>query len=361
MAINKVVVAAGGTGGHVFPALALYRRLRQDGVQVILATDERGLAYTDGFDDADIVVLPAGGIVSGSIPKRVSGLFKLGHGFVKSIGLLRREKPDAVIGMGGYPSVGPLLSAQVLRIPNVLHEQNSVMGAANKVIARGANKVALSFPETEGAVGNTQLTGNMLRSSVIEVGESSYPTPTPGRPLKIVVMGGSQGAHSISEAVPAALAQIDEDLRKRIHVVHQGRPEDVAAVTEAYGAAGVTSEVVTFVDVPTELVDTHLVISRSGASTVGDVAVARRPAIYLPLLTNPDLQQVKNANSVASVGGAVVHREDEGDATDLAALISSLLSDPQRLTQMADAARAWSRPHAVDDVVAIVETINSKK
>lgn len=349
-----MVLAAGGTAGHVFPALAIREVLVKRGVDVRLFSDDRGLKYIDETDRDWVDEIPSGGLVTGSIRKRVSNLGKLVTGGFRARKLLRGYKPDLVIGLGGYASVGPILAASRQGVPTVLHEQNSVMGAANKVTARQADAVALTFDPTEGARGACTVTGNPSRPAIGAAGELPYPSPELIDPLGVLVMGGSQGARSISEQVPAALAALPPALGQRLRVVHQARSEDHDRVTAAYQAAHIEAQVVPFVDVPAALPDTHLVISRSGATTVCDMAVARRPAIYLPLLTHSDLQQVKNASAVVDAGGALLCREDEHDAADLAAMVESLLGDPERLQSMADAARAWSRPDAADAIVALL-------
>lgn len=352
--LQSVVIAGGGTAGHVFPALALYRALRHEGVKVTLLTDERGLRYAGDFDSADVETLPSGGLVSGSVTKRVKNLLKLGSGYVQSRKRLKAMAPDVVVGMGGYASVGPLLAAQHLKIRNVLHDQNSVMGQANKLTARRADVVALSFDPTEGAPEGGVITGNLCRADVVAVGAQPFVAPAADGPFTILVMGGSQGAKSISENVPAALAALPEPLRSRLRVTHQGRVDDHPAVRAAYEGAGVEARIESFVDVPEELATTHLVITRAGASTVCDVAVARRAAIYLPLLTHADLQQVKNGAVVVQAGGAILHREDEGTTADLAAHVETLMTNPDRLVVMADAAHGWSRPDAVDALIALL-------
>lgn len=338
----------------MFPAFALYRRLLDDGAEVALLTDDRGQRYAGDFAPSDVTVLPSGGVVTGSISTRAKNITKLAMGYSKARQYLRASRPDAVVGMGGYAAVGPLLSAQHMGIRSILHEQNSVMGLANKVSARKANFVALSFDPTEGSRGNCVVTGNPCRPEVIAVGNSAYPTPETGRSIGVLVMGGSQGARSISDNVPAALGSLPQDLTSRLQVVHQARPEDHRRVIAAYADAGVAAEVESFVDVPGVLAASHLVIARSGASTVCDVAVARRPAIYLPLLTHADLQQVKNAQAVVDHGGALIHREDHGDQTQLTESITTLLAEPERLEAMADAAYGWSSPQAADAIIELI-------
>ncbi len=350
----KVVLAAGGTAGHVFPALAIRELLVERGSEVRLYCDERALAYLGDLDRASVDVVASGGLVTGSIRKRATNLTKLVSGSFHARSLLKAFRPDLVIGLGGYASVGPVLAARQLGIPSVLHEQNSVMGAANKVTARSANAVALTFDPTEGARGTCHVTGNPSRPGIIAVGDQPFPTPAASDTIGIVIMGGSQGARVVSDRVPAALAGLPEAMRARLQVTHQARPEDHERVSAAYAAARITATVEPFIDVPAALPHAHLVITRSGATTVCDLAVARRPAIYLPLLSHKDLQQVKNAQAVVSAGGAIICREDETDTAELRERIASLLAAPDRLTAMADAARAWSRPNAANDIVALL-------
>lgn len=353
--MQRVVIAAGGTGGHVFPGLAIRRELRDRGVEVRVFTDERGLDYLDEVPRSEVEIVPSGGLVTGSIRRRARNLGRLVRGVAVSRRALAAYAPDMVIGLGGYPSVGPIMMARRLGIPTVLHEQNSVMGAANKFTARSADAVALTYDPTEGARGACVVTGNPCRRELVAIGESTYPTPGENDRLGVLVMGGSQGARSISSIVPAALARLDDDVRSRLDVVHQARAEDHDHAIAAYEQAGIEATAMPFVDVPATLPTTHLVVSRSGAATVCDVAVARRPAVYLPLLTHADLQQVKNATAVERTGGAIVRREDEHDAASLASTIARLLADPAELTTMADNARAWSRPDAASAIIDLVD------
>lgn len=354
---RTVVLAAGGTAGHVFPALALYQALRDRGDRAYLLTDHRGLRYADAFAPADRRVLPSGGLVTGSVVKRVTNLGKLAAGLLQARTALKQIKPDAVIGLGGYAAFGPIVAARQLGIPTVLHDQNSVMGLANKATARFATSVALSFDPTEGAevaAGKSTITGNPSRAGVVAIGALPYPPLSPTDHIGILIMGGSQGARSVSETVPAALAALPEEMRLRLRVVHQGRSEDHGAVRSAYAAAKISADVVAFVDVPEILPTTHLVIARSGASAVCDMAVAGRPAVYLPLLTHSDLQQVKNAQAVVNAGGALIHREDQRSTADLTQTVQRLLGDPNELRQMAAASRQWSRPDAVDAILGLI-------
>lgn len=353
--LQRVVLAAGGTAGHVFPALAIRAGLVERGVDVRLYCDQRALAYVGDLDRSSIEVVPSGGLVTGSFRRRLGNLAKLARGLVISRRLLRTHRPDLVVGLGGYASVGPVLAARRLGIPSVLHEQNSVMGAANRFTAPRAGAVALTFDPTENARGDCTVTGNPSRPEIIAIGATPFPSPMSGDRVGILVMGGSQGARIVSDRVPAALAALPEALRERLRVVHQARAEDHDRVVLAYEAAAIDASVEPFVDVPTALPDTHLVIARSGATTVCDLAVARRPAIYLPLLSHADLQQVKNASAVVNAGGAVLAREDECDVEQLASTVADLIGDPAQLQTMADAARAWSRPDAAEAILSLLD------
>lgn len=352
--MKRVVLAAGGTAGHVFPALAIRRELIERNVEVRLFSDERGLAYLGDVDRSEIDVVPSGGLVSGSARNRARNLGRLAHGARVARHRLKAFGPDLVIGLGGYPSVAPIMMASRLGIPTVLHEQNSVMGAANKLSARSADAIGLTFDPTEGARGKCRVTGNPSRREIVAIGDRPYPTPTDDSRLGVLVIGGSQGSRSVSETVPAALGLLVEGLRRRLDVVHQARSEDHEMVVATYEDAGITAVVESFVDVPETLPSTHLAIARAGATTVCEFAVARRPAVYLPLLTHRDLQQVKNATAVEQAGGAVVRSEDRHDRTSLAATIGSLLERPAELTRMADAARDWSRPDAVSAIIDLL-------
>ena len=353
--LQRVVLAAGGTAGHVFPALAIRASLVERGVDVRLYCDERALPYLGDLDHSSIEIVPSGGLVTGSVRKRLANLAKLARGLVISRRLLRTHRPDLVIGLGGYASVGPVLAARQLGIPSVLHEQNSVMGAANRFTAPRADAVALTYDPTENARGDCTVTGNPSRPEIIAIGAAPFPTPASGDRLGLLVLGGSQGARVVSDRVPAALAALPDAQRKRLRVIHQARPEDHDRVVHAYEAADIDASVEPFVDVPAALPDTHLVIARSGATTVCDLAVARRPAIYLPLLSHADLQQVKNASAVVDAGGAVLCREDECDVDQLSATVHDVISDPDRLRTMADAAHAWSRPDAADAILVLLD------
>lgn len=352
--LRRVVLAAGGTAGHVFPALALREVLVDQGAEVRLYCDDRALAWLGDLDRSTVEVLASGGIVTGSFSTRLRNLFRLGTGIWKARDALRRDRPDLVIGLGGYGSFGPVLAASHLKIPSVLHEQNSVMGLANKFTAPRADAVALTFDPTEGAKGNCIVTGNPCRTTVAAVGAAPYPHLEADGPLGILVMGGSQGARVVSDRVPAALAGLPAATRQRLRVLHQARPEDNDRVVAAYDSAHIEAQVASFIDVPAALPQTHLAIARSGATTVCDLAVARRPAIYLPLLTHSDLQQVKNAQAVVDAGGALMLREDETDTEDLSEAIAGLLASPGDLTVMADAARAWSRPDAAEAILNLL-------
>lgn len=355
-ALRYVVLAAGGTGGHVFPAEALCRVLVESGTSVLLMTDPRGRAFTGGFVGARVRVIPSGGLVSGPLRKRIHGLVRVGLGTIKCVRSFWRERPDAVVGFGSYASLPPLLAAKALRIPIALHEQNSVMGATNRRFARSASLVGLSFPvETEAASGAALLVGNFVRPAVRDA--ASTQQAHDGN-IRILVIGGSQGSSEISQVVPAAIAELDAEIRSRMKVLHQARRED-GFVQSVYGKNGIDATISEFVDMPSSLAVADLVVARSGASTVWDVAVSGRPAVYLPLKTHRDLQQVKNAEHIASAGGALVV-ESPTDVDSVVESLRTLLENPSRLAEMGSAAAKWAGPDGAREFVAHLEAMTVK-
>jgi UDP-N-acetylglucosamine--N-acetylmuramyl-(pentapeptide) pyrophosphoryl-undecaprenol N-acetylglucosamine transferase len=355
---RKVVVAAGGTGGHMFPALALVRTLQGRGQEVLLACDARGARYVPaGMAHQEI---PAGS-PSGSARRRLAGMARLGPGLVRALALLRRERPAAVAAFGGYASVPVGLAAGLLRIPLLVHEQNAILGRANRLIARRAGLLALSFGETQG-VGAARraarrVTGNPVRAEVVARRAEPYRTPLRDGPLAVVVVGGSQGARVLSEVLPAAIAHLPKAERARLRLAQQCRPEDLERVASAYEGLGFEAELATFFeDLPERLARAQLVISRSGASSVAELLVLGRPALLVPYRHAADDHQRVNAEAVARAGAGWVIGEAELDAERLATRLSECLDQPQQLAEMARAAHALGQP---DAAAALADALDS--
>ena len=346
-----VVLASGGTGGHLFPAFALAEVLQQRGAAVKLFTDPRGAEYGQEFDFVERTIIPSMGLFRTSKLQQIKGVFALGRGYMKARSLLSKIKPAAVVGFGGYASAPTVWAAQHMGIPTLMHEQNSVMGRANRLLSKNAKQVCLSFPNTQGlegfGEGRTTLVGNPVRKNV--VGLSAYAAPNPGEPFRIFVYGGSQGAAALSKMVPDALAQLSEHERSRIDIRQQARPEDMQSLGQRYKELGINAELATFFsDMPENYRQAHLVICRSGASSVAEVATVGRPCVFVPLPTAVDDQQTLNARSLTDADAAWLQPQGEQAASELSALLSELLVDPLRLDAVAKRALAQSHANAAN-------------
>ncbi len=338
-----VLLAAGGTGGHLFPAEALSAALVRQGVDVALATDARAAKFSEHF--SQVHVIPSA-TLRGRDPlslMRTAGTLAYGTG--KAFAMLGRVRPVVVVGFGGYPSVPPLLAASLRRIPTLIHEQNAVMGRANRFLARSVTAIATGFPGiTDGnpdLAAKTTHVGNPVRPAVIEAAAVPYDAPKPDGAFRVLVFGGSQGARIMAEIVPPAVARLEEHLKMRLKIVQQAREEDVQAVRESYAKSGVKAEIAPFFsDLPARMADSHLVISRSGASTVAELSAVGRPAILVPLPHALDQDQAANAAVLEQAGGAIRLLQADFTPDRLAAEIAALAGDSRRLAAMAGAARA---------------------
>jgi UDP-N-acetylglucosamine--N-acetylmuramyl-(pentapeptide) pyrophosphoryl-undecaprenol N-acetylglucosamine transferase len=353
-----VLLAAGGTGGHLFPAEALAEALKRRGVLVDLATDERAERYGTKFPARDIHVI-ASETVRGRDPislARTAG--RLGFGTLQALRLIGRIKPSAVIGFGGYPTVPPVLAATLRNIPTLIHEQNAVMGRANRFLASRVTAIATSFADV--LAREPQLnakatrTGNPVRPAVIAAA-ATYAAPAAGGTLALLTFGGSQGARIMADIVPPAIERLDRDLRSRLTVVQQARDEDLARVKDIYARARVAAEVATFfVDLPARIAASHLVVARSGASTVAELAAIGRPAILVPLPHALDQDQSANAGVLERAGGALRLRQDDFTPERLAAEITALAQAPEKLVAMATAARSQGALDAAERLADLV-------
>jgi UDP-N-acetylglucosamine--N-acetylmuramyl-(pentapeptide) pyrophosphoryl-undecaprenol N-acetylglucosamine transferase len=355
---RAMVLAAGGTGGHLFPAQALAEVLSGRGYAVHLVSDERGAAYGGRFPATAIHAIPASTLTPRR-PWRLPGqLLRLARGLAQSRRLLLAIAPGAVVGFGGYPSLPPLVAASRLGIPVVVHEQNAVMGRANRFLARRARIVATSFPEVAGLAGTsapTVITGNPVRRAVIEVRDTPYSPPGADEVFRLLVVGGSQGARFFSDFMPRVIAELPLAVRRRLSLTQQCRPEDLARVKSACERLGVEAELKAFFDdLPRRIADAHLVVARAGASTVAELAVVGRPAIFVPLPHAIDHDQQRNAESWARAGAGWVRRQDDIDAAEFAAFLTRLRYGEEDLARAAGAARALGRPDAAERLAEVV-------
>lgn len=352
------VVAAGGTGGHLFPAQALAQALIARGWRIVLATDDRVRALTDSFPAERRIPLSAATYRPGDpfgMGRAGLAIFK---GVLQARAALSELKPAIVVGFGGYPSLPALLAAISQGRRTMIHEQNAVMGRANRLLARRVTAVASAFPtlmKAPQAVQRRAVTvGNPVRPEVQALYDRPYQPPTVE--VRLLVTGGSQGARLLSERVPEAIALLSPALRARLKVQQQTRAESIDGARRAYEAAGVEAEIAPFFQGMAErLAAAHLMIGRAGASTVCEIAVAGRPAILVPLKIALDDDQGQNARLLAEAGGAVVLREDALTAEALARVLEGLINDPDRLAKMAAAAHAVGKPDAADRLADLVE------
>ena len=356
-AAPPVLVAAGGTGGHLFPAEALAAALGKRGIPVHLATDRRAARYGGAFAD-DAIHVVSSATLRGRNPVAVAKtLTALGIGFYQANALIRRLKPAAVIGFGGYPTLPPVLAAAWRGVPSLIHDANAVIGRANRFLAPRVSAIATTFPDlfrdAPALAAKATLTGNPVRPAVAAAAATPYPAA--GGALRLLVFGGSQGARILADIVPPAITLLPPDLRSRLAVVQQARDEDLGRVRAAYAEASVAADVAPFfADLPARMAATHLVISRSGASTVAELAAIGRPAILVPLPHALDQDQFANAGVLENAGGAIRIVQAAFTPRRLADEIAALAAAPQRLGSMASAARSLGRLDAADRLADLV-------
>jgi UDP-N-acetylglucosamine--N-acetylmuramyl-(pentapeptide) pyrophosphoryl-undecaprenol N-acetylglucosamine transferase len=355
----RILLAAGGTGGHMFPAEALAQALLARGLAVDLATDERGGGFGDRLPQVKVHRISSGGVAGKGVIARLCNFMRLGWGFVQSRGLLRRLRPAVVVGFGGYPSIPPLVAAQRGEVPTVLHEQNAVMGRANRFLAKRATRLALSFEQVQFsgrvAADRRTVTGNPVRPEISAIGDAPYSAPRVGEKVRLFVMGGSLGARVFGKAVPDAVALLHQDLRRRLAIAQQARAEDLAQVGDAYRALDLSVELKPFFeDVPERLRQAHFLITRAGASTLAELAAAGRPAILVPLPNSIDDHQMANARALDSIGGGWLLPESQLSPTALAKILEAALTEPARLEQAAAAAKSLGKRDAADRLADIV-------
>jgi len=353
-----VLLAAGGTGGHLFPAEALADAFKRRGVVVDLATDERATRYGHDFPARTTHVIPSATIRGRDPLSLVKTAALLGVGAMKSLLLLRRIRPVAVVGFGGYPTLPPVLAATLRRIPTVIHDANAVMGRANRMLAPRVTAIATSFPGMkldDALAAKATTTGNPVRPMVLAAAAQPYAAPTPGGTLNLLITGGSQGARVMADVVPPAIEAMAPELRARLAIVQQARGEDETRVRDAYARLGVKAEVAPFFsDLPARIAATHLVVSRSGASTVAELAAIGRPSILVPLPHALDQDQLANATVLANAGGAIVLKQDDFTPARLASEIAALAADPAKLSAMAAGAKSAGVLDAADRLADLV-------
>ena len=349
-----VLLAAGGTGGHMFPAEALAGQLLSRGYRVGLVTDRRGAGFGDRLPAVEIHRISAGGLAGRGFFERLGALLRLARGFFEARSLVAKLRPRIAVGFGGYASVPTMLAAARAGLPTLLHEQNAVLGRANRLLASRAGAVATSFADTSAlGAAKAHFTGNPVRPAIAALAARAYAAPI--ERFGLLVLGGSQGARVFSALVPAAIGLLPEVLRQRLVIAQQCRAEDLEAARAAYRGLGIEAELSTFfTDVPERLGQAHLVICRSGASTVAELATAGRPAILLPYPHAADDHQTANARSFAAAGGGWLLPESEATPQRLAEMLRPLIEQPSALMLAANRARRIGLPDAAARLADLV-------
>ncbi len=356
---GRVVIAAGGTGGHMFPAQALAEAMLARGWEVRLATDERGARYAGGFPEAvPRDVMASATFARGGPAEKAAVPFRIAGGVGRAGWGMLRRRPDVVVGFGGYPTIPALSAALALRLPRMIHEQNGVLGRVNAAFAGRVACVACGTWPTrlpEGVEGIH--VGNPVRRGVLDRAGAPYIAPG-DYPMSLLVIGGSQGARILSDVVPEAVAALPEALRRNLRVAHQARAEDAGRVTSAYAAADVGAEVAPFfADIARRISEAQLVVARAGASTIADLSVIGRPSVLIPFAAAAADHQTANARGLAKANAAILIPESKLGAASLAEQLALVLDNPDAASRMAHAALAQARPDAAERLADLVEAV----
>jgi UDP-N-acetylglucosamine--N-acetylmuramyl-(pentapeptide) pyrophosphoryl-undecaprenol N-acetylglucosamine transferase len=355
---GPIVLSAGGTGGHLFPAQALAGELRRRGHFIVVMTDARFANYATSFPGSRIETVPSAPLNSLLAP------LKIAAGILLALGKLLRLRPAAVIGFGGYPSVPVMLAAVIARLPTAIIEQNAVVGRANRLVMNHVRRVAAAFPIARFAPRDGSkivLTGNPLRPEVSALWGATYNSPSVDGTLHLLVFGGSQGARALSEIVPAAITRLPDALKARLSLVQQCRPEDIEYVSAIYAGAGIPAELKAFfTDLPRRMAEAQLVIGRSGAGTVSELMAIGRPAILVPLPHALDDNQTPNAEILSRAGAGWTVAQRDLTADGLAKMLAEILSAPSELAARAGRAHALATPGAAEKLADMVEQLNER-
>lgn len=343
----------------MFPAQSLAEEAKARGWSVLLLTDVRGRRYTDDFPADHIVDLQTASPSAQGFLAKAKAAFTLLGGIRKASQTLKLFDADAVLGFGGYPSAPAMLAAQRRGIPTGIHEQNAVLGRANRLAVGRAGFLAHGFPVLDRSPSGVAIVevGNPVRQAVYDATEQGYTSPETG-PLRVLVFGGSQGASLFARIIAPAMAALPAHLRQRLEVTHQVLQDDHEATAAIYAEAGIRAELAPFFsDLPARIAASHLVIARSGASSVSELSVIGRPSVLVPLKIAMDDHQRMNADVLTEAGAAERILEDELSIEGAAQTLTSLLSQPQRLTAMAEAAKGRMAAGAASTLADLTEKL----
>ena len=356
-----VLIAAGGTGGHLFPAISLADKMKAEGFQVTFMTDSRGKAYGIDTSRLNVVTVEADHFVGG-LSKKVFAAFSNIKGFLKALWVIWKTKPDVVVGFGGYASFPAVVSAILLRIPSVIHQADACLGRTNRLLAPYVSRIATSYPDVKFLKpewqGKVVLTGIPLRAEITALYAQPEPRIEENGKFHILVIGGSQGAHIFGQIVPEAVKYLPIEHQRRLVIAQQCRPEYLKDVREAYKTSGASVELTHFFeDMPLHYRDAHLVIGRSGASSVSEIACAGRPAIFVPYPHAMDDHQTSNAESAFEVGGGRVIPQSLFASEKLAHILEEFFENPWKLTDAAVNMRRLARPDATDHLISLIKSL----
>jgi UDP-N-acetylglucosamine--N-acetylmuramyl-(pentapeptide) pyrophosphoryl-undecaprenol N-acetylglucosamine transferase len=358
----SIILTAGGTGGHIFPAHALAGELMRRGYEVDLITDSRSNYLGEGFPGRAVHKVPSATFRGKSPIEAIKMMATNSNGFKMAYDIMGELKPKALVGFGGYPTLPPVLAALARGIPAMIHEQNSVMGRANRFLAPMVKAIALSFEDTKFLEGKlaekSYVTGTPLREAVMEQRGGTYQPPGSGQPLNLLCFGGSQGARFFSDTMPIALQLLPPELRDRLMVVQQCREEDIDRVFDAYEVAGVAAELATFFDdLPYRMGGAHLVVCRSGATTCAELAALGRPAVLVPLPNSVDNDQLENATRFEKAGAGWCFEQSIMTPERLAGTLRRLFEEPATLARAASRSKSLARYDAVVRLTDLVMTL----
>ncbi len=363
---DTIILAAGGTAGHMFPASALAEQLKKNGYDVHLATDKRGMAFVAELMPMEIHNIPAATVYAGGILALPFRLLTLSVSVLVSLFLILKLQPKVIIGFGGYPSFGPVFAGRLLRRKVLVHEQNAVLGRVNRLAANSGSYVATSYANTANmptrAAERARRTGNPLRPAVLKAAQGGYRFLSPGRPFELLIFGGSQGASVFAKTVPAAIALLPENQQKRLRVVHQVRKADMREALDIYGEMGVYAEIRDFFsDLPSRMRRAHLMVARGGAATIAELTALGTPAIIVPLPGSLDQDQANNVRELADEGGAILLPQSDMSPEKLAQELEQLMLNDQALRDMSDRARSFGELDAAGRLFRYVDCLAMDK
>lgn len=358
--MNTIVLATGGTGGHLFPAQALAEELTRRGRTIVVMTDARGTQYPTYFPNAAIEIVPAAAFSDRSAWGLIKAPFEIVAGVLVAWGKLSRIKPKVVVGFGGYPSLPVMIAACIARFPTAIVAPDAVLGRANRAVADYVRVIAAGLPLKRflpKEMSKVTYTGIPVRPEVVALNGAPYQAPMGGA-INLLVFGGSQGARALSEIVPAAIALLPAQMKSRLHIIQQCRPEDLEGVRATYNKESVTAELAPFFkDLPARMAKAHLVIGRSGAGTVAELMVIGRPAILVPLPHALDDNQTPNADALAEAGGGWRVAQKDLTPQKLAAMLESAFAAPDDLAKRALAAHSQAKPDAAQRLADLVDRL----